>query len=204
MKKLLIISLLFGLASLARAQTVTLAFNVGILTNANGTTPIADGSLIQLIAAPTKTGFMAPTPTTFTSGSEILLWTGAFDSTTSFPPAAGDMVIAPGPISSSTLPAGYALMIQWFPTLSSAASTPGYSTPYGQYSTNNDATWLVPASGSSLVYTFNTVSAGGSASNSLGMASLTTTAIPEPSTYAGIAGVLALGFAAYRRRQKAV
>jgi hypothetical protein len=205
MKKLLVLSLLLGSAIIARA-TVTLDFSVGILTGADGTTPIADGSLIQLIAAPTTGGFVAPTPTTFTSGSEILLWSGAFDSTTAFPPVSlngGAMSLAPGPIDIAILPAGYALMVQWFPTLLSTAVAPGYSTPYGQYSTLNDVSWVSPSNGSTVSFTFQTVSWVGSSANSLGAASLTTAAIPEPSTYAAIFGALALGFVAYRRRRQA-
>jgi hypothetical protein len=203
MKKLLLVSLL-GVAVLARAQTVTLDFTLGTLTGANGSTPIADGMLIQLIAAPTTAAFAAPTPTTFTSGSEIVLWSGAVDS--SLLGFSGSMDIAPAPISSATLPAGWVFLIQWFPTLSSSALTPGNGTPYGQYSTLNDASWVAPAAGGNVAFSYlNVLSGLGSASNSLGVASLSTAAaaVPEPATYAAIAGMMALGAVAYRRRQQA-
>jgi hypothetical protein len=200
MKRLFFAFVLLGFATIARA-TVTIDFQVGVLANSDGSVPIADGMLVQLIAAPTTGGFMAPTPTTFISGSEIMLWTGAFDSsTTGFN---GVMDIAPAPISISTLPAGWALMVQWFPTLGSAAGAPGNSTAYGQYSTINDGTWVSPADAAVVTFTFLTLSGtggNGTSADSLGFATSTTAPIPEPSTYAAILGAMALGFVAYRRR----
>ncbi|MDI1250700.1 MAG: PEP-CTERM sorting domain-containing protein [Lacunisphaera sp.] len=214
MKKLLAITLLSGLATLAQA-TVTLDFNVGFLTNADGTTLIANGKLIQIVAAPTTGDFMAPTPTTFTSGSEILLWSGAFNSATASL-GAGAMTIAPSAFAIATLPAGYALKLQWFPTLDSTALTPGNSTPYGLYigqfspdattitNIGTDIAWNSPADTNTVSYNLFTISTGlGGIANSVGVANLTTAAIPEPSTYAAIFGALALGFVAYRRRQQA-
>lgn len=210
MKKLLIVTAVLGLATMARA-TVTIDFNVGLLKDATGSAVIADGQLIQVVAAPTVGGFVAPTPTAFISGSEILLWSGAFDSLTTG--TAGSMNIALAPISIATLPAGYALMVQWFPTLGSGASAPGNSTPYGQYygqftpdattvvNVGSDPTWLSPADGSTVSYNFLTASTGvGGIANSAGYASLATAAVPEPATYAAVFGVLALGLVAWRRR----
>lgn len=206
MKKVFALSLILGLATLARA-TVTIDFTVGILTGSDGVTPISDGSLIQLIAAPTTGGLVAPTATAFTSGSEVLLWSGAFNSATTG--TTGSMDIAPGPL---TITAGWAFMVQWFPTLTTAASAPGNSTPYGQYkgqfspdgSIVGDLAWTAPADGSTVSYNFLTVSSGaGSIANSAAAATQSTAPIPEPSTYAAIFGVCALGLAAYRRRQQA-
>ena len=213
MKKIFIFSLMVGLATFTRAS-VTIDFQVGILTGANGTTPIADGMLIQVIAAPTTGALVAPTPTTFTSGSEIVLFSGAFDHTTTG--IVGAMDIAPAPISISTLPQGWAFMVQWFPTLASGASTPGNSTPYGQYmgqfspdattmtNLGSDLAWTSPADGSLVTFNLLTISSGlGGIANTAGAATLTTTAVPEPATYAAIFGALAFGFVAYRRRLQA-
>lgn len=197
MKKPFIAALVLITAFAAQAQTVTLDFTVGQLTQSDGTTPIADGSLIQILAAPTTGDFSIPTPTEFISGSEIMLWSGAFDSSTLG--TAGAMAIAPAPIPTSTLPAGYSLLVQWFPTLLSTATTPGYGTWFGQFSTANDVTWVSPAAGASETFTFLTVAVGGANANSLGSA-MQMTAVPEPSTYALLAGIACLGFMVVRRR----
>jgi hypothetical protein len=200
MKKLSALVALLGFAILAHGQTT---FNIafGVLTNADDSTPAAQGSLVQFIAAPTVGGLVAPTPTAFVSGTELLLSTISLDDTTN-----GNI---PGSMFTSvtvTVPQNYALMLQWFPTLSSAASAPGGSTPYGQYSLINDASWVAPTPGSTISLNLLTTTVFGpnSTPDSAGYANLTTAPIPEPATYAALFGVMALGFAAYRRRLQAV
>lgn len=200
MKKLLIIALLFGSVTLARA-TVTLTFNVGILTLADGTTAIPDHSLLQILAAPAMVDFTAATATEFTSGNEFVLKSVDFDSSTGFPVTAGKITTVVASIPISTLPPGYFLKLQWFPTLtlSSAAGAPGYGTTFGAYT---NVAWTSPSDGGTQTYDFLTTSAGGSVANSVGSSSLmTASAVPEPSTYAAIFGMLALAGAAYKRRQ---
>jgi hypothetical protein len=215
MKKIFIYSLLMVIAVFARA-TVTIDFQVGVLMGADGITPMADGKLIQVIAAPTTGAFVAPTTTSFISGSEILLFSGAFDSST-LGAGPGLMDIAIAPISISTLPAGWALMVQWFPTLNSTAIAPGASTPFGQYfgqfspdattitNVGSDIAWTSPPDSSLVTYNFLTLSSAvGGIANSTAAATQSTAPIPEPSTYAAIFGAMALGLAAYRRRARAV
>lgn len=209
MKKFLSISLLLAFASFARAQTVSIDFLLGNLTGADGTSLMKDGMLIQVYSASSLTAFTQPTPTSFSSGGATLLFSGAFDSTNTTG-ASGSMDIVLSSIPTATLPQGSSFMVQWFPTISAAnvGNGPGYDTPYGQYGTLNDQSWVSPAAGSTVQYSLLTMSSGaGTANNLLGAALLKTmaaTPVPEPATYAAIFGALALGFVAYRRRQLAV
>jgi hypothetical protein len=192
----LLLALLLPAAGL-RAQTITIDFSLGILSNATGTA-LADGALVQIIASPDAT-FAAPTGTTFVGGGDILVTSLGLDSATSG--TAGATVITLTNLSLTTTPvAGYNLLARWFPTLTTASSTPGYGTAYGQWGFPNDATWVAPAAGLTSSYSFLTATAGGPNADTLGRASLSTPAVPEPSTYAAIAGALVLVAAWSRRR----
>lgn len=187
MKKIFLILLfLGGTFASSQAQTITMDFTVGILADSLGT-PIADGKLIQIIASPDAT-FTAPTTTNFLGGDDILLWSGAFDSSTSG--VTGAMIINLSDVSASN--AGYHLAVRWFPSLSSGAATPG-NTNYGQYGYLDDSSWIAPAAGSSLSYFFKTISyESGPNANSTGYAT-NITAVPEPSSYAIIMALFSLG-----------
>ncbi len=89
------------------------------------------------------------------------------------------------------LSTGDQLAVVWFPTLSfSSDFSLTNGTSYGLFTVNSSTDWQVPAGGGAI----SPVVPIGS------MASLT--AIPEPSTYAMLAGLATLGFAVGRRRQK--
>ncbi len=173
-----------------------MTFGIGVLSDQNGA-PIPDGALFQIIAS-ADTVFDAPTPTSFFGGNDILVFSGAFDSSSGFGLGTAflsftDVPLATYPIAQSNL------IIRWFPTLSAQSAAPGFATFYGEYGFTQDSSWVAPAPGSSLMYEFVTVAAGGTIADAVGRATLQT-AIPEPSTYAAIFGALALGFVAYRRR----
>jgi hypothetical protein len=198
MRKFAALLSLLALPLWAGAQTVTMVFTVGILANATGSTPLADGSLVQLIASPDDI-FTAPTPGAFSGGNDIIFQTVAFDSST-IGTAGGAQISVTG-LSLTLYPiATYKLALRWFPTLTTAATTPGNSTPYGQFDFNNDPTWVAPSSGNSENYSLLTTAAGGSLGNSTGYATRATAAIPEPSTYAALAGLAALAAALWRKR----
>jgi hypothetical protein len=197
MKKIFVSFLLLGAATLSRA-TVTIDFTVGILNDVTGSTPVADGSLIQLIGSSDNV-FAAPTPGAFIGGNDVLLFSGSFDSSTSGG-TTGAMLFS---LSNITLTPGTNLLLRWFPTLTGGSGSPGGLTPYGEYGSLTDGSWVSPANGSTVSINLLTVSAGGSTLDSFGNASLSTAAIPEPSTYAAIFGVMALGLVAYRRRLQA-
>lgn len=197
MKKLLLSFLFLGVVTLSHA-VVTIDFTIGILADASGSAPLGNGPLIQIIGS-SDNSFAAPTAGAFTGGNDVLLFSGSFDITTSAN-TPGAMLLS---LNNISLAANTNLLVRWFPTLTIGASAPGGSTPYGQYGSLTDVAWVSPSNGQTVAIGFLTLSAGGSTADSAGFASLTTTAIPEPSTYAAILGALALGFVAYRRRQAA-
>lgn len=202
MKKTLIFALSMCLISICRSQTVTLNIQSGIMSNSVGTV-VPDGSLFQVIASPDAT-FAAPTAGSFTGGSnDIVIFSYAVNSVASG--ASGYVLTAPVINLSTYAIAGDFLELRWFPTLTTGSASPGGSTFYGQYGYAEQSTsaWIAPASGQTLSYAFLTTSAGGTLADTVGQAMSQTAPIPEPSTYAAIFGVAALGFVAYRRRQQA-
>ena len=182
----------------AARATVIINFDVGVLANASGSTPVADGSLIQIIASSDNV-FAAPTAGAFIGGNDVLLFSGSFDSSTTS--VTGAMSIS---LSNLTLAQGTNLLARWFPTLTTASLTPGAGTAYGQYGSLTDVSWVSPADGTTANPQMLTSSSGfGSAANSNGYAILTVAAVPEPSTYAALFGAAALGLVAWRRRHTA-
>lgn len=206
MKKLVVLSATLAciIATEVRASTISMDFQVGVLADSTGT-PIADGSLFQIIASPDTT-FSAPTSTSFlgNGSNDVLVWSGGFDSST-VGAGAGIADMAVNNIDLSTYPiAGDYLTIRWFPTLTSSSLQPGDSTSYGQYGYLNDNSWIAGNAGSSTTYTFLTQSSGfGSATNSLGYASNTVTPVPEPSSSAIVIALCALAVTIHHRRRAA-
>jgi len=196
MKKILAALLILASSAFVHAQTVTMDFTVGVLTDQQGVV-MPDGGLIQIIAS-SDAIFDSPTPDSFVGGNDILVFSGAFDSSTTGLPGATFLFVSSVPLSQYPI-AQSNLMIRWFPTLTSNATAPGFATFYGQYGVADDAAWVAPAAGGALSYFLLTVSAGGSLAEAVGQANLAT-AIPEPSTYAALLALAALGFVAYRRR----
>ena len=194
MKKYLSLGLFLALGAWMNAQTITIDFTVGVLTNSTGSAAVADGSLFQVIAS-NDSVFTAPTTDSFIGGDDVIAWSGAFDSSTIG--LAGAMSVVLSNISASTY-SGDRLLVRWFPTLNSSALSPGVAS-YGEYGFPNDASWFAPAAGGTQSYSMVTVSAGGALSDTLGQA-VYATAVPEPSTYALIAGLLSLGAIFWRRR----
>ncbi|HEY8903416.1 MAG TPA: hypothetical protein VIM48_06895 [Chthoniobacterales bacterium] len=207
MKKALLAIAFAGLAvAQLRADTIKIDFSLGILSNSLGN-PITDGSLIQIIAAPTSSTFASPTATDFLGGSsdEYLVYSGAFDSTTTGISGAETFTAN---IDLATYPiAGDALIVRWYPSLTTSSSAPGLTT-YGQFGYPNNPssldstnTWIAPSGGGSVSFSFLTTGAGGPYPNSMGNASLTVSAVPEPSNYVVIIGISAVLIGLrYRRR----
>jgi hypothetical protein len=209
MKKLLLSAALAGATLLqVHAGTSHIDFSLGLLSNSSGTA-IADGSLIQIIAAPTGSSFVNPTATNFlgTSSDEFIVYSGAFDSSTTGTPGAELLSIN---IDLNTFPvAGDALIVRWYPSLTTSSATPGFTT-YGQFgypdnpsvldSTN---TWLTPTAGNSAAFSLLTTGAGGSYPNSKGFASQTITPVPEPSSAIAIVALCAAVVAVRHRRRTA-
>lgn len=212
---LLLLCLLTGLGT-ARAQTVagtvTLTFDLGLLTDAQGGL-LSDGSLVQILANYDGTTLAAPTAGDFLGGdtSAAVLWQGAFDSSTTGIDGAmtvflSNLTLYADGTTGNYLTAGATLFVRWYPALTAADSAPGVTT-FGQYGYSMlsgatlDATWVVPSAGSAVSYALLTLSVGGSLDESAGQAVYTTSAIPEPSTAAALCGLAGLGLALRLRRK---
>lgn len=202
MKKPLLLALVLALAASAHAQTiVTFNFFLGVLSDSGGTA-VSDGSVVQFIVSPDST-FGAPTSSSFVSGNDVILATRAVDSSTGGAPGVVYVAISNIDLAAAGITGGSFIAVRWFPTLGIAAVQPGNSTPYGQWSYANDPSWVVPTSSGVTDFAFQTASAyGGPNPDTVGRTTQTTpAAIPEPSTYAALAGLAALGAAIWRKRR---
>lgn len=219
MKKLLLLLALLAPtgAGALRAQTVAgtvqLTFDLGLLTDAGGNI-LADGSLIQIIANYDGTSLAAPTSADFLGGdtSSVILWQGGLDSSTTG--LAGtttiqlsDLAVYSNDTTGSYLSAGDSLIVRWFPSLTSSDSTPGV-TSFGQYGYSAvsgatlDTSWVVPSASSAVDYQLLTTDVGGSLASSVGQATSTTSAVPEPAATAGLMALAALAIGAVVRRRR--
>jgi hypothetical protein len=135
--------------------------------------------LIQLLAAPTTAALIAPSDASFTGGSsaEIVLASFGLDSASAG--TAGDFEKVIQLTLSGTLQSGDPLLVRWYPSLTTAAASPGSGTSYGQFRTDavadgSDIAWVTPGDGATDALNFATSSQGGSQPNSAGEASETT------------------------------
>ena len=184
------------MAAIAQAQTISLDFTVGILTGSTGTTPVANGALLQVIASADNV-FATPTAGAFVGGNDTILWSGGFDSGTTGVTGAMQVFLAELPAATY---AGQYLVVRWYPTLTLGSSlTEGIS--FGQYGYPNDSAWVAPGGGGTSGYGLLTSSSGFGTVPDLSGAATFTTAIPEPTTIAVWTGLFALGLAGWRRRR---
>lgn len=202
LRKVLFCSLLASAISTTFADNVSFDFTVGDLKTAGGSAFLGTGALIQIIASPDIT-FTSPSASDFLGGgNDILLWSGGFNNVSGFP---GAMQIPTFTVDATSV-SNYYLAIRWFPTLTTSATAPGANTSYGQYAYGSDSAststtisgnpwqpWQITSSSGSLAPNFLTLSAGGPSDNSLGYASNTITAVPEPSSYAALVALFSLG-----------
>ena len=204
MRNFLRLIALLALTSSAAFGTVTVNLFAGVLANSTGVA-IPDGSLVQLISSGPDLNFSTLSAGSFTSGDDILLASFAMNSKTGG--QAGVTAAALNFGLTGGVAAGQKIEIQWFPTLASSAQASALvgGTAYGQFSAFTSG-GVLPSDGGTIGPTFLTLSAGGSSANSLGFASLNVPggggSIPEPSTFALLGGLAALGLAFQRRRAK--
>lgn len=105
------------------------------------------------------------------------------------------------------------LAFVWFPTLTSGSSTVQNGLEYGLLA---DASWVTPSDGGSNENTYQIISSGGNGffganantlqltnSQARSILSVGGVAIPEPSSFAALAGLGILGVVATRRRRSA-
>lgn len=202
MKKALLSSLLLLAAALPTQAGVTLSLTIGELDKFDGT-PLSENSLLQLIISTTDSSFAAPLPGAFVSGDDFIVKSFGLDSSTTGVAGAFSTVIS-FDLGVNNITAGDQILLRWYDApASSVTATAGMR--YGQIRFDNatadgSAAWTVPSDGGTIDLVFLSAKAGGSSSDTLGVAS--SVVIPEPSTYAAILGGLTLGVVALRRRAK--
>jgi hypothetical protein len=208
MKKLLL-STACTAAVCIEAHAVTITLDCEVLKDASGSAMPISG--IVVLTAATEGIFSGPTPTSFVSGTEILLqkWDlSAFATPGVFSDITDDLAFG------GTWGTGDPLRMYWFPTLTLLSASPGAGTSYGTYVDplgllDGSAAWVTPAESDTIGLKFYTsdasfLSAGGANSADVGLASLTVAPIPEPGTAA--VGVMALlaAMGITRRRQRTI
>jgi hypothetical protein len=214
--------LLFSLAALlacsAAHATITIEIDADYLTtSANVAAP--DGSALFLVADESGAGFGLPQAGTYSFGTN---WGG---------PSFDDKVVDVLPVDSSSIgitgvidtqidlslssvtgwAVGQHLGLYWLPSdifsSGSATITPGAG--YGFFNFNSvgsdSSTWVTPADGTTPPpFVFHSALAQNlDASNDVPTYGTVPSAVPEPSTFALLGGVVCLAFAVYRRRKNA-
>ncbi len=213
MKKTLLLSTFAAAAFLTASAQATLTLNLtaGILYQSNGTTPVPDGTLLQIIASTTDNSFTAPSASSFVGGSsdDTVVASYALNHNT-VGSAGGDFHSIVLTLSGNWT-AGDQLLLRWWPTLTTSSSSPGANTTYGQFRTDaveNGSTtaWVTPADGQTVNLNFLDTAAGGTEPNGNGQGSTngaaSLTVVPEPSTYGMLGmGIVAGGVYLARRRK---
>lgn len=203
-------ALLVLLASAAKAQTFSIDFQAGVLTDRFGD-PLSDGRLVLLVADTGNDGFgpllsgRALHTGSFLNSDDQILFGTSIDSD-SF--GAGSIVGSATGLKFSDFPSltvGRSLALIWFSSATSESLSGGeeYGLFTGGLTPLAGNPWAVPAQGALIELSFLTDAVDeGVYSSLLGQTSHTVSAIPEPSTYAVLLGLAVLGFAAYRRRSR--
>lgn len=196
--------------SAARAQFVSVNLSVGQLYDASGV-KLNTGGLVLLIADTSRNGFGSLlSGSSLSAGSFLNTDDQILGSATILPNFTGSAMgsFTSIPLESgaySTLNSGDPLAVVWFSTLTGSSTTLVGGASYGVFSstsaTVDGAPWTVPAEGALANINFRTILGGGTHAETEAYASYTVSAIPEPSTYAAIAGALMLGVAVVRRRK---
>lgn len=206
MKKSLLSTTLIA-AVCAQANAVTITLDCEVLKDASGSAMPISG--IVVLTAATIGTFSGPTPTSFVSGTEILL--EKWDLSSFATPGVFSDLTADLPFSGAW-GSGDPLRMYWYPTLTLSSTAPGAGTSYGAYrdslGLDGSAAWVTPGESDTISLKFSTsdssfLNIGGSNSGDTGLASFTVAPVPEPGTAA--VGLMTF-FAAVgmkRRRQSA-
>jgi len=125
--------------------------------------------------------------------------------------ADGLLFASPSLTTFSNWVSGDPLAIYWIPSLTPGATTVAGSVDYGLYTSSvvsgGSAAWITPNDGDSyppIYFSTNNGDLGPSnAPSDAGFASMMTTPIPEPSVYALLGGLTAMGVALRKRKQTA-
>lgn len=151
--------------------TVTFNIDAADLRTAGGELMPLNGQVL-LVASPTDAVFGGPTPETFVSGDDVILFRGELNLGV---PGIFQVSVNFAFESFPGLGPGDPVQLYWFPTLTAAAKSPGEGATYGTYrheaGLDGSAPWVVPADGALVDLKFITMSQGGSHPDFLGYAS---------------------------------
>lgn len=203
-------------SSLFGATTITFDLEADSLRTSAGA--LAGDGVVMLVADTSGLGNFGAVQAgaSFTAGSfldaaskELVLYSNTISATTGTAGAfaAFTSSITPGSGIYSALASGNPLALLWFPTLTAANTTASAGNSYGIYTGNGNAdgssAWVTPSSTSSgyklYMFTQSAQLATGTNANSIGNATLTVGAVPEPSR--AIFAALGLGMILLRRRR---
>ena len=204
-----LITLVPCLIAATLSHGVTINLSGSDLLQSNGTSKASTGALGLLVAA-TEGASVFGTPTDgdstavgSTFGSEYLIVArfGLVADGVAF--EAVNETLGAAPLTNWA--EGDALAIYWFPGLTTATANFSTGDSFGSFTSadaiNGGSAWVTPANTSTVSLNMVTVSAGGTTPNADGIADQSVSGIPEPSTYAAIAGVLMIGLAVMRRKR---
>ena len=204
-KTVLSIAGLLCLAPAARADTVSLLLDEGLLENSTGTAVVPKGALLQLIASPSGT-FTAPTSASYVSGDNLVLSSFAMNYNSGI---SGETVNAlySLPVNAGGAYSGEKVILRFYPdlTLSGMPSAPTAGTSYGQVRSDtvefgpaggdaSETPWVLPGGGATVDFDYITQNDGGTYANATADATGVVAAAPEPTSLllltAGVAPVL--------------
>lgn len=190
-----LICALISSASLSVAASVTLNFEGGLLYGADTSAPLADGALVYAVAVSPGASLSGPIDGAFVSAADVFLGQWGVNSAVaglgSFSESLSNLEIA------GDLSAGMGVWLVWFPDLQVSGGSPSLGLSYGVY---HGSSWLIPESGTAGFY-LETEAIGGSLADAGFVANRVVSAVPEPSAFAVLAGLGALGFTTLRRRR---